>query len=416
MKILALNCGSSSIKFVLYDWKSKISLVKGLIERIGEKDSVIKYESGAGVEKKETTAVKDHLQGVQSIISIITNPENNLISSINDISAIAHRVVHGADKFASSVIIDDNVLQVIKDVASLAPLHNPPNIVGIEAAKATLSTIPHIAVFDTAFHQTIPDYAYIYPLPYEWYTKYKVRRYGFHGTSHLYVSKRAAVILGKHPSETNVITMHIGNGVSITAVKNGVSVDTSMGLTPLEGAMMGTRSGNIDPAIISYIMQKENLTEAEVEKILNKKSGILGITGKYSDRRDVVKHASEGDYLCQLAIEMETYRLKKRIGSYTAVLGRVDAVVFTAGVGENSPIIREKTCDGLDFLGMKFDKAKNNLVDMVKKEEVISMDDSKVKILVIPTNEEIVMIEDAVALIEGYYDDHLHMTYSFQKK
>lgn len=413
MKILALNCGSSSIKFVLYDWEAKCDLVKGLVERIGETESRIKYTCHGGAEQTAELTVPDHLSGVKAITDVITNKSNRIVDSIEDISAVTHRVVHGADKFARSVLIDDQVLQVIREVAFLAPLHNPPNIIGIEAAIAALPDVPQVAVFDTAFHQTIPDYAFVYPVPYEWYTTHKVRKYGFHGTSHLFVSKRAAALLGKPADQTNVITMHIGNGVSVTAVKNGLSVDTSMGLTPLEGVMMGTRSGSIDPAIISFIMQKEHMAEEEVEKILNKKSGVIGITGKYSDRRDVEKYAAEGDYLCQLAIKMECYRLKKRIGAYSSVLNRVDAIVFTAGVGENSPQIREKTCMDLEYLGVKLDPEKNMAFAKARQEVDISMPDSRVKVFIIPTNEELVMIEDAVALIEGCYSDHMTMRYSF---
>lgn len=414
MIILALNCGSSSIKFQLYDWDDKKLIVKGLIERIGQKKSNIKFSTDT-LNKKLSQHIENHVEGVSILMNLLIDKEYNILNDITDIKAVGHRVVHGADKFAKSVIIDEDVLQTIKDVAFLAPLHNPANISGIEAAKTVLPSVTQVAVFDTAFHQTMPEYAYMYAVPYEWYADHKVRRYGFHGSSHLYVSKRAAVALGKNPQETNLITMHIGNGVSHTAIKNGVSVDTSMGLTPLEGAVMGTRSGDMDPAIISYIMKKENLKEEDVESILNKKSGLLGITGKYSDRRDVLQGMEEGNQRCKLAVELEAYRLKKYIGSYMAVLGQVDAIVFTAGVGENNPVLREKACHGLEAFGIKIDSEKNVELNGSDHEVFINAEDSKVKILVIPTNEEIVMIEDIVALIEDKYNDHLHMKYSFLK-
>lgn len=415
MKVLAINCGSSSIKYLLYDWKDQKTLVKGVVERIGQEMSVVKFQTD-NIKDSYDRVVKDHLVGFEQIIDIITNPANEIIQDIKAISAVGHRVVHGADKFTKSVIIDDEVLKTIKDVAFLAPLHNPPNIIGIESAMKILPDVKQIAIFDTAFHQTMPEHAYMYAVPYSWYTKHKVRKYGFHGTSHLYVSKMAAKVLGKKTNETSVITMHIGNGVSHCAIKNGVSIDTSMGFTPLDGSIMGTRSGAIDPAIITYIMEKENLSAQEVENILNKQSGLVGITGKYSDRRDVTRYAMEGDSMCKLALELECYRLKQYIGSYTAVLGGTDAIVFTAGVGENNPLIREKACEGLEYMGIKIDKEKNDKVYGGPEEPVlISTEDSKIKVYVIPTDEEIVMIEDTVALIEGRYDDHIKMTYKFQK-
>jgi acetate kinase len=397
MKILALNCGSSSIKYQLYAWHDKKVLTKGTIERIGE------------------GKIKNHLAGIEAIIKFLLDPKNNIIADQKEISAVTHRVVHGGELFKSSVLIDDQVLRAIKSVAHLAPLHNPPNIVGIEAALNLLPAVKQVAVFDTAFHQTMPPQAYMYATPYAWYEKHQVRRYGFHGSSHLYVSKRIAAFLKKPPQEINAIVMHIGNGVSHTAIKNGCSVDTSMGLTPLEGAVMGTRSGDLDPAIITYIMEKENLSAQEVLNLLNKKSGILGITEKYTDRRDVSAQAAAGNKRCQLAIELEAYRLKKYIGSYLAVLGRVDALAFTAGVGENNYLIRAKACENLENLGIKLDPQLNQKVKKPQKELVISTPDSKIVVLVVPTNEEIVMIEDAVALLEGRYKDHSQMDYSFQK-
>src|SRR5512133_192214 len=298
MQILALNCGSSSVKYQLYDWDKMEVVAKGMVERVIIGDSFILHEVPGREAHRYESDCPDHQVAIDLIIRTLTDPEHGVLSDINQISAIGHRVVHGGEKFTCSVMIDEQVLDAVKEVQHLAPLHNPLNIAGIEAAQALLPQVPHVAIFDTAFHQTMPEYAYIYPLPYEWYEKFGVRRYGFHGTSHLYVSKRAAVLLGKSPSDCNIVTMHIGNGVSHAAIKNGVSVDTSMGLTPLEGAVMGTRCGDLDPAIPMFIQQKENLSAKEVDSILNKKAGILGITGKYTDRRDVIEGAENGDERC----------------------------------------------------------------------------------------------------------------------
>ena len=307
------------------------------------------------------------------------------------------------------------MLDAVKEVQHLAPLHNPPNIEGIEAAQALMPTVPHVAIFDTAFHQTMPEHAYIYPLPYEWYEKYQVRRYGFHGTSHLYVSKRAAVLLGKDPKDCNIITMHIGNGVSHCAIKNGISVDTTMGLTPLEGAVMGTRCGDIDPAIPAFMMQKENLSAKEIDSILNKKSGVMGITGRFTDRRDVIEHANAGDKRCQLSLEIEAYRLKKYIGAFMAAVGKLDAVVFTAGVGEMGAAIREKAIEGLEHIGIILDRERNKSAMTRKRETLITTDDSPVKVFVIPTDEELVFTEDVVGILNGTYTDHMNFQYSFAK-
>jgi len=330
------------------------------------------------------------------------------------ISAVGHRVVHGGEKFAKSVIIDDEVLGTFKELSDLAPLHNPPNILGIEAAKELLPSIPHMAIMDTAWHQTMPRHAFMYALPYEWYEKYKIRRYGFHGTSLLYVAKRAAVLLNKGPFECNLVTCHIGNGVSLNAVKDGLSYDTSMGFTPLEGLVMGTRPGDHDAAIDLYVMQKENLSPKEMDAILNKKSGVLGITGKYTDRRDVEVAAGKGEARAILAIDIEAYRIKKYIGAYAAAVGGIDAVVFTAGVGEMSPHLRAKALDGLESVGIVYDREKNELTKTRNAECDISADHSRVRIFVIPTDEERVFVEDVVALLEGRYDVHTHFTYRFQ--
>ncbi|HCL90608.1 MAG TPA: propionate kinase [Candidatus Atribacteria bacterium] len=414
MIILSLNCGSSSVKYELYNWTKKEIIVKGIVERVTIGNSFCIYE----VNHKEKVTLKHdcptHKEAIKLIVDSLIHPEYGAIKDLSDISAVGHRVVHGGEKFSKSVIINQEALNTFKELADLAPLHNPPNIMGIGAAMELLPDVPHMAIMDTAWHQTMPSYVYTYAVPYEWYEKYGIRRYGFHGTSLLYVAKRAAVLLNKDPFECNLISCHIGNGVSINAVKDGISYDTSMGFTPLEGAIMGTRAGDHDAALDFYLMQKEGYSPQEMDKKLNKKSGILGITGKYIDRRDALKAASEGDKRSQLAIEMETYRLKKYIGAYTAALGRLDALIFTAGVGELSDIIRAKILEGLEILGIKYDPEKNKLARTRNAEVNISSDDSKVKIFIIPTDEELVFVEDVVALLEGTYDLHTNFRYTFQ--
>jgi acetate kinase len=415
MDILALNCGSSSVKYQLFDWDRKEVIAKGMVERVIIGDSFILHEVPGRETYREESECPDHQVAIHLIIKILTSKDHGVLSDINNISAVGHRVVHGGEKFTCSVLINEQVLEAVKEVQHLAPLHNPPNIAGIEAAQALLPQVPHVAIFDTAFHQTMPEHAYLYPLPYDWYENFGVRRYGFHGTSHLYVSKRAAVLLGKPASECNIVTMHIGNGVSHAAIKNGISVDTSMGLTPLEGAVMGTRCGDIDPAIPAFMMQKENLSAKEIDSILNKKSGVLGITGRFTDRRDVIEHAEQGDRLCQLALDIEAYRLKKYIGSYMAAVGRLDAVVFTAGVGEMGWPIRERAIEGLEQLGIHLDKARNKGAMTRKRETLITTDDSPIKVYVIPTDEELVFTEDVVAILNGTYTDHMQFEYSFAR-
>ncbi|HTG81877.1 MAG TPA: acetate kinase [Geobacteraceae bacterium] len=415
MDILALNCGSSSVKYQLFDWDKKEVIAKGMVERVIVGDSFIIHEVPGRETYREESECPDHQVAIDLIIKTLTDATHGVLKDINQISAVGHRVVHGGEKFTKSVMIDEQVLDAVKDVQHLAPLHNPPNIAGIEAAQALLPKVPHVAIFDTAFHQTMPEHAYLYPVPYEWYETHGVRRYGFHGTSHLYVSKRAAVLLGKAPKACNIITMHIGNGVSHTAIKNGVSVDTSMGLTPLEGAVMGTRCGDIDPAIPAFMMQKENLSAKEIDSILNKKSGVLGITGRFTDRRDVIEHANNGDKLCKLALDIEAYRLRKYIGSYMAAIGRLDAVVFTAGVGEMGWPIRERTVEGLEHLGIHLDKERNKSAMTRKRETLITTDASPVKVYVIPTDEELVFTEDVAAILAGTYTDHMHFEYSFAR-
>ncbi len=415
MDILALNCGSSSVKYQLFDWDRKEVIAKGMVERVIIGDSFIIHEVPGRETYREESECPDHQVAIHLIIRILTSEAHGVLSDINSISAVGHRVVHGGEKFTCSVLIDEQVLDAVKEVQHLAPLHNPPNIAGIEAAQALLPQVPHVAIFDTAFHQTMPEYAFLYPLPYDWYENFGVRRYGFHGTSHLYVSKRAAVLLGKPAAECNIVTMHIGNGVSHAAIKNGISVDTSMGLTPLEGAVMGTRCGDIDPAIPAFMMQRENLSAKEIDSILNKKSGVLGITGRFTDRRDVIEHAEQGDRLCQLALDIEAYRLKKYIGSYMAAVGRLDAVVFTAGVGEMGWPIREKAIEGLEQLGIVLDKERNKGAMTRKRETLITTDDSPVKVYVIPTDEELVFTEDVVAILDGTYTDHMQFEYTFAR-
>lgn len=417
MDILAINCGSSSVKYQLFSWDRREVIAKGMVERVIIGDSFIMHEVPGKETYREEYECPDHQVAIDLIIRTLTHPEHGVIKEIGEISAVGHRVVHGGEKFTCSVRITDEVLDAVKEVQHLAPLHNPPNIAGIEAAQAVLPDVPHVAIFDTAFHQTMPEHAYIYPLPYEWYEKYGVRRYGFHGTSHLYVSKRAAVLLGKPASECNIITMHIGNGVSHCAIRGGISIDTTMGLTPLEGAMMGTRCGDIDPAIPAFMMQKENLSAKEIDGILNKKSGVLGVTGgRFTDRRDVIEHANKGDRLCRLALEIEAYRLKKYIGAYLAIIGRLDAVVFTAGVGEMGAPIREKALEGLEHLGIILDRERNRNAMTRKRESLITTDDSQIKVFVIPTDEELVFTEDVVGILEGTYTDHMHFPYSFAQK
>lgn len=415
MQILALNCGSSSVKYQLFDWAKMEVVAKGMVERVIIGDSFILHEVPGREAYRCDSDCPDHKVAIDLIIKTLTDGGHGVLSEIGEISAVGHRVVHGGEKFTRSVMIDDAVLDAVKEVQHLAPLHNPPNISGIEAAKAVLPTVPHVAIFDTAFHQTMPEHSYLYPVPYEWYEKHGVRRYGFHGTSHLYVSKRAAAILNKKPSETNIITMHIGNGVSHCAIKNGVSVDTTMGLTPLEGAMMGTRCGDIDPAIPAFMMQKENLSAKEIDSILNKKSGVLGITGRFTDRRDVIENANAGDRKCQLSLDIEAYRLKKYIGAYLAIIGKLDAVVFTAGVGEMGWPIREKAIEGLEHLGIHLDRERNKGAMTRKRESLITTDDSPVKVYVIPTDEELVFTEDVAAILSGTYTDHMNFEYTFSR-
>jgi len=415
MDILTLNCGSSSLKYQLYRWEDREVLARGIVERVTVGGSYINHFSKkTGTTIREDHDCPNHKVAVELITETLLNPEYGAIKSLSEIKAIGHRVVHGGDKFAKSIIITTDALNTFRELADLAPLHNPPNITGIEAAQQVLPGIPHCAIMDTAWHQTMPSSAYIYALPYAWYENYRVRRYGFHGTSFLYVAKRAAVLLGKDPFAANMVIFHIGNGVSANAVKNGISVDTSMGLTPLEGLVMGTRAGDHDASIGYYIMRKEGHKPEAIESILNRQSGVLGITEKYTDRRDIEIAAAKGDERCRLAIAIEGYRLKKYLGAYYASIGRVDAIVFTAGVGERGPIIREKCLEGLENLGIVLDRKKNETSVTRNAETEITGAGSRVRIFVIPTDEELVMTEDTHALLEGSYDIHTKFTYSFQ--
>jgi len=412
--ILTLNCGSSSVKYQVYDWDNSEVLANGVVERIGQEMSAIEHNAIGKSTYSSEAKCPTHTEAIKLIVDTLVDPEVGAVEDLSSIAAVGHRVVQGGDKFSKSVIIDEHALQTFRAVANLAPLHNPANIQGIEAAQKILPDVPHCAVMDTAWHQTMPKHAFLYALPYEWYEDYGVRRYGFHGTSFLYVTKRVAALLGKDPLDVNAIICHIGNGASICAVKNGISVDTSMGLTPLEGLVMGTRSGDFDPAVVFHMIKQAGLTPEDIEKQLNKKSGILGITGKYIDRRDIQKAAKEGDERSELAIEMETYRLRKYIGSYAAALGRVDALVFTAGVGELAPAIRHRILQNLDVLGIKADLDKNALSATRNAETDITGEGSKTRVYIIPTDEELVMTEDTYALVSGSYDVHTKFTYSFQ--
>ena len=413
MVILTLNCGSSSAKYQVYDWDNKEVMANGVVERISIEGSCITHKA-KGQKVELESPCPTHKEAIELIMKEITDKEVGVISDMSQIGAVGHRVLHGGDKFTKSVLITPEVLDTFRSVIDLGPLHMPANIMGIEAAQKVLPNVPHAAIMDTAWHQTMPEETFMYAIPREWYEKYGARRYGFHGTSFLYTAKRASVLLGKDPKDTNVIICHIGNGASMCAVKNGKCYDTSMGITPLEGLVMGTRSGDLDPALPFYIMRKTGMTADQMDTALNKKSGCLGITERFADRRDIEIAASEGDEKSKLCIEMEALRIKKYIGQYMAELGHVDAIVWTAGVGERGPIIREKACSGLENYGIKIDPERNQWSFTGNAETYIHADDSATKIFVIPTDEELVMTEDAYALMKGTYDVHTNFTYSFQ--
>ena len=397
MKVLVLNCGSSSIKYKLFDMDHKAVIAQGGIEKIGLKDSFLKLTLPNGEKKILEKDIPEHTAGVEFILQTLTGAEYGVVKSMDEIDAVGHRMVHGGEKFSQSVLLTPEVLAAFEACNDLAPLHNPANLKGVHAISAILPNVPQVGVFDTAFHQTMPDYAYMYAVPYELYQKYGVRRYGFHGTSHRYVSKRVCEFLGVKPEGQRIITCHIGNGGSITAIKDGKSVDTSMGLTPLEGLMMGTRSGDIDGGAVTYIMEKEHLDAAGMSNLLNKKSGVLGIFGESSDMRDLEAAAAAGNPKALLAERMYFYRMKKYIGSYAAALGGVDIIVFTGGVGENQASARWAACEGLEFMGIKLDAERNKVRG---EEAIISTDDSKVKVVVIPTDEELMIASDTMDILK----------------
>ena len=398
MKILVINAGSSSLKYQLMDPETKEVFAKGLCERIGI-DGRLTHKVPAKDAKYEfEIPMPTHAEAIQAVLDALLSAEHGVIKSASEIDAVGHRVVHGGEKFASSVRITDDVMAAIDECIPLAPLHNPANITGIKACEKVMPGVPMVAVFDTAFHQTMPAKSYIYALPYEYYENDKVRRYGFHGTSHRYVSARAAAMLGKPIEELKIITCHLGNGSSVTAVDHGKSVDTSMGFTPLAGVPMGTRSGDLDAGILQYLMNKYGMNIDEMLNILNKKSGVEGLSGVSSDFRDLEKAAEEGNARAQLAEEKFAYEVKKYVGAYAAAMGGVDAIIFTAGVGENDKGIRAMVCDGLEYMGVKLDPAAN---DVRGKETVISAADSKVKVLLIPTNEELMIATDTAAIVKG---------------
>jgi acetate kinase len=397
MKVLVINCGSSSLKYQLIDMDNEHALANGLVERIGIEGSVLTQRVDGREKYVLTVPMKDHKDAIKHVLDTLTDGVNGVIASMDEIGAVGHRVVHGGEKYADSVVIDDEVMKDLVDFSELAPLHNPPNIIGIRACQALMPDTKMVAVFDTAFHQTMPEKAFLYGLPYEMYKEHHIRKYGFHGTSHKYVAYRTADILGKDIKDLKIVTCHLGNGASVAAVQNGKSVDTSMGFTPLEGLLMGTRCGDIDPAIIPYLMRVSNYSYDEVLDIMNKKSGVLGLSGVSSDFRDIEVAADGGNNRANLALEVFFYRVKKYIGYFVAAMNGIDALVFTAGLGENAPEAREAIASNLEYFGIYMDKAKNKVRG---KETIISTDDSKVKVLVVPTNEELMIARDTLALVK----------------
>ena len=408
MKVLVINAGSSSLKYQLIDMTNESVLVVGLCERIGVNDGIITQKRFDGKKlEKQKIDLPTHKIALEEVVKALTNSEFGVIKDMTEINAVGHRVVHGGEKFTTSVLIDTHVEKAIKDCFELAPLHNPPNMMGITACAEIMPGTPMVAVFDTAFHMTLPAYAYMYALPYDLYEKHGIRKYGFHGTSHMYVARRAVAMLGKPEKDVKVITCHLGNGSSITAVKGGKSVETSMGFTPLEGVAMGTRCGSIDPAIVPFIMEQEGLSTREIDNLMNKKSGVLGISGISNDFRDLDEAASKGNKRAELALEVFAYKIKKFIGEYSAVLNGTDAVIFTAGIGENSTTIRKRILSGLEGLGIKIDDEKNK----IRGQEIdISTPDSKVRVLVIPTNEELTIARDTKEVCETEYKLHSSIT------
>lgn len=397
MKVLVINAGSSSLKYQLIDMTNESVLAKGLCDRIGIENSFIKQSKGDEEAVVINKVLKNHKDAIEAVISALTDDKIGVIKSMSEISAVGHRIVHGGEKFNSSAVINEKVIEAVKECIDIAPLHNPPNIIGIEACQQIMPDVPMVGVFDTTFHSGMPDYAYLYALPYELYQKYGIRKYGFHGTSHKYVSERVAELLGKPLSDLKIITCHLGNGSSICAVNKGKSVDTSMGFTPLQGLAMGTRSGTIDPEVVTYLMEKEDLTVKGISTLLNKKSGVLGVSGVSSDFRDLHTAADAGNKRAQLALDIFAYGVKKFIGEYIAVMNGVDAIVFTAGIGENNSVIRTQILDNMDFFGIKIDAAKNK----IRGQEIdISTSDAKVRTFVIPTNEELAIARETMRLLK----------------
>ena len=397
MKILVLNCGSSSIKYALYNMDDKSVMTSGGAERVGLDNAFVKVKLANGEKKQIMHEIPEHTEGVKFIFSLLTDPEIGVIKDLSEINAVGHRMVHGGEKFNKSVVLTDEVLRAFEECNDLAPLHNPANLKGVNAVKELMPGLPQVGVFDTAFHQTMPAKAYMYAIPYELYQQYGVRRYGFHGTSHRYVSARVCEILGVKPEEQRIITCHIGNGGSVAAVDKGKCIDTSMGLTPLEGLMMGTRSGDIDGGAISFIQKKQNLDADGISNLLNKKSGLLGITGISSDMREIDAAAKNNDERAVLALDMYFYRIKKYVGAYAAAMGGVDTIVFTAGVGENQANMREEVCRNMEWMGVKLDVEKN--AGIHGEEAIISTPDSKVKVVVVPTDEELMIATDTMELV-----------------
>lgn len=397
MNILVINAGSSSVKYQLYDMTKETVLAKGLVERIGMESSILTHEVENQPEVREVSEILEHTTAIKKVLDMLTHRKFGVLRSISDIQAVGHRIVHGGESFNSSVLVDQQVKLEIRRLFDLAPLHNPAHIMGITAVEANLPDVPQVVVFDTAFHQTMPPTSYLYAIPTVLYRKHKIRRYGFHGTSHDYVSRKAAKFLGRSREELKLITCHIGNGASCAAILNGKSVDTSMGMTPLEGLMMGTRSGDLDPAVVPYTINKEDLTLNEVNSMLNKHSGLLAISGISSDMREVIEAMNRGNENAKLAFEMYAYRIRKYIGAYTAALDGLDAIVFTAGVGENSAVLREKVCEGLSFIGVELDKSRNEVRSSEARS--ITTDASRVSVLVVPTNEELLIARDTYRLV-----------------
>ena len=397
MKTLIINCGSSSLKYQLIDMSTEECMVQGLVERIGIEGSLL-TQKVEGKDKYVINAeIKNHKEAIKLVLQALIDPIHGVIKSMDEISAVGHRVVHGGEKYSDSVLINDEVLKSIKDCIVLAPLHNPPNIIGIEACKELMPNTPMVAVFDTAFHQTMPKHSYICPLPYELYEKYGIRKYGFHGTSHKYVSNKVAEVMGKDIKDLKIVTCHLGNGCSLAAIKNGKSVDTSMGFTPLAGVMMGTRSGSIDPSVISFLIEQHGYTIEQVDELLNKKSGVLGISGVSSDFRDVLAAAEAGNERAKLALEIFYYKVRTQIAAYAGAMGGIDVIVFTAGIGENSSITRKEILKGLEFFGFELNEENNEIRGKIQE---ISTEDSRVKVYVVPTNEELMIARDTAKLVK----------------